>query len=372
MNHTLATLPTPAAVVDLPRLKQNTAQMVQKAHRLGVNLRPHVKTHKCVEAAQYQIGDHFGGITVSTLAEAVFFAKAGFHDITFAVPLAPGRVAKACDVAEQVETFHVLVDHPSAVEALGTEASHRGQTMSVFIKIDCGYHRAGISPADKRLIPLARLIHAHPNLHFQGVLTHGGHSYDCKGLDAIRQVAEQERSLIVEAAERLRADGLPVHVVSVGSTPTMVAVEDLSGVTEMRPGNYALFDQTQADIGTCATTDIAISVITEVIGVYPDRNTLLIDAGALALSKDAGITEVNKGCFGSITHLSGEPIRGLRLTGLSQEHGKISGENVAMFAVGDRIRILPNHSCLVTALHAELHVEEDGQLVDTWCPARGW
>ena len=88
-----------------------------KAHRLGVNLRPHVKTHKCVEAAQYQIGDHFGGITVSTLAEAVFFAKAGFHDITFAVPIAPGRVAKAC-VAEQVETFHVLVDHPSAVEAL--------------------------------------------------------------------------------------------------------------------------------------------------------------------------------------------------------------------------------------------------------------
>ena len=116
--------------------------------------------------------------------------------------------------------------------------------MSVFIKIDCGYHRAGISPADKRLLPLARLIHAHPNLHFQGVLTHGGHSYDCKGLDAIRQVAEQERSLIVEAAERSVPDGLPVHVVSVGSTPTMVAVEDLSGVTEMRPGNYALFDQT--------------------------------------------------------------------------------------------------------------------------------
>ncbi len=372
MHHAITTLPTPAAVIDLARLKRNTTMMARKAHRLGVRLRPHVKTHKCLEAARYQVSDHFGGITVSTLAEAIFFAEGGFQDITFAMPLAPGRVAKACDVAEQVETFHLLVDHHSAVEALSAEAHRRKLSLSVLIKVDCGYHRAGILPDDPKLIALANRIHQDTNLNFQGLLTHGGHSYDCDGLVEMRQVAEQERSMIVSAAERLREVGLPVDTVSVGSTPTMMAVEDLTGVTEMRPGNYALFDQVQADIGSCSMEDIAISVVAEVIGVYPERNTLLIDAGALALSKDAGAIHVNKGGFGTLARPSGEPISTLKLTGLSQEHGKIYGENVGIFHIGDRIRVTPNHSCLVTALHDVLYIEDRGATVDAWRPVRGW
>jgi D-serine deaminase-like pyridoxal phosphate-dependent protein len=150
----------------------------------------------------------------------------------------------------------------------------------------------------------------------------------------------------------------------------------LSGVTELRPGNYALFDVFQARIGSCSTSDVALSVLSEVIGVYPERNAVLIDAGALALSKDPGATHVaeNSG-FGVICDLDLRPIPGLALLGLSQEHGKVlieEGFSGELPKVGDRVRILPNHSCLVTALHPSLHVVDSGALVDEWRPVRGW
>jgi len=373
MKHHLRTVATPAAVIDLSRLKQNTQRMAERAHILGVQLRPHVKTHKCVEAARFQAEGHFGGIAVSTLAEADFFGQNGFQDITFAVPLAPGRAPLAGRVAARLQKLNLLVDHPTAVLAIGDEASRRGQTICVLIKVDCGYHRAGLLPDDPLLLQLAQQIHKHPNLKLQGVLAHGGHSYDCIGVEAIRVVAEQERSMTVDAAERLRKANLPCPTVSIGSTPTMAVVEDLTGITEIRPGNYALFDHFQADIGSCSQDDIALSVISEVIGVYPERNTLLLDAGALALSKDPGATHVGKTPgFGRLCTLDGEALDGLTLSSLSQEHGKVNGADVSRFAIGDRLRIWPHHSCLVTALHDTLHIEQNGEFVDTWQPVRGW
>jgi len=373
MTHHLRTVPTPAAVIDLERLKQNTRKMAARAHRLGVQLRPHVKTHKCVEAAQLQAEGHFGGLAVSTLAEADFFGQRGFDDITFAVPLAPGRAPLAAQVAARLRQLNLVVDHPTAVDAIGEEARRRGQTLSLLIKVDCGYHRAGLLPDDPNLVRLAQQIHSHTHLNLLGVLAHGGHSYECVGVQAIRVVAEQERNMAVNAAAHLRNANLPCPTVSVGSTPTMAVVEDLTGITEIRPGNYALFDHFQADIGSCTPEDIALSVISEVIGVYPERSTLLLDAGALALSKDPGATHVGKTPgFGRLCTLDGHPLEGLTLTDLSQEHGKVKGSDVSRFTIGDRLRILPHHSCLVTALHETLYVEQEGAIVDTWQPVRGW
>ena len=373
MSLALDTVATPAALVDLPRLKRNTERMSDRAQRLGVQLRPHVKTHKCVEAAKYQVAGHFGGITVSTLAEAATFGSAGFEDVTYAVPLSPGRAARAQELSETLAHLHLLVDHMDAVEALGARALARGHTQSVLIKVDCGYGRAGVTPEDPQLLALARKISDHPFLRFQGILTHGGHSYDCRGVEEILAVARQERAAILESAQRLTEASLAVHTISVGSTPTMAVVDHLDGVTEMRPGNYALFDRVQAMIGSCTMDDVALAVLTEVIGVYPERNTMLIDAGALALSKDAGAQHVSKGTsFGAVCDLDRKRIPDLEIVGLSQEHGKIHGTSLEKFSIGDRLLILPNHSCLVTALYERLHVWDGRKITDSWQPARGW
>ncbi len=370
----LESISTPAGVIELSRVLQNTHRMAARAHELGVRLRPHVKTHKCVDVARLQAATHFGGITVSTLAEAAHFADAGFTDITFAVPIAPGRVPRALAIGRQIERLNLLVDDDVSIDAL--EAAGSTTPIAVYLKVDCGYHRAGVNPLSDEGLRLARRLHDSPHIEFVGVLAHAGHSYDCVGVEAIRVVAEAERAVTVGFAERLRAAGIPVAEVSVGSTPTSSWVEDLTGVTEIRPGNYALFDLYQAGIGSCTVDDIALSVVTEVIGVYGDRGVILIDAGALALSKDPGPRHVApEGGFGVVCGLDGVALPGLRLVGLSQEHGKVRVSTPADLTgvkVGDRLRILPNHSCLVTALYDRLHVVQHGEVVDVWRPVRGW
>ena len=366
-------LSTPLALVDRKILRTNTRRMAAKARAHDVRLRPHVKTHKCAEAARFQIDGHFGGITVSTLAEAEFFAQQGFMDITYAVPISQGKLARACALAQSISQLHLLVDHSDLIPPLGNAAATHDIQLSVLIKIDCGYHRAGLRPKDPRLVPLARSLHLHTHLNFEGVLTHAGHSYDCIGEDALKVVAIQERQEILEAARIITDAEIPVRTISVGSTPTMAVVENLKGITEIRPGNYTLFDRTQAAIGSCTIDDIALSVLTEVIGVYPERKMILVDAGALALSKDAGATHAeNNDGFGLVCDTHGALIEGLTVIGLSQEHGKIVYVGEHHFNIGDRLRILPNHSCLVTALFRTLHVIEEGELVDEWIPNRGW
>ena len=373
---TIADISTPSVLIDLDRLTANTEHMGKRAHDLGVRLRPHVKTHKCIEAARYQVDGHFGGITVSTLAEADAFSTAGFTDITYAVPLAPGRAMRASKMAAKIPHFQVLVDHPSAVIALGNAMTDVQEEINVLIKVDCGYGRAGLLPTDPDLVALARQITQTSGLSFNGVLAHAGHAYDCIGANAIKEVAESERRETVKAAESIRLAGIPVDVVSVGSTPTAAHVENLEGVTELRPGNYALFDRFQALIGACDTDQVALSVLSEIIGVYPERDSLLIDAGALALSKDLGATHVsNTDGYGLVCDEDLNPIKGLSLVSLSQEHGKIAitpSFDGTLPNIGSRLRILPNHSCLVTALHEQLYVIKNRHVTELWHPIRGW
>ncbi len=367
----IAELSTPAVLLDQRRLEQNTRAMAQRAHALGVRLRPHVKTHKCVEIGRLQVENHFGGITVSTLAEAHYFAAGGFTDITLAVPLALGRIEELLDFSLQVDAFHVLVDSIRAVEQLSARARNRQQRVSVFLKVDCGYGRAGVVPGTGEAVALARTLHEDPSIEFRGLLTHGGHSYGCHNREEILLVAEQERSVVVDFAAQLRKEGIQFPEVSVGSTPTMCVAKNLSGVTEIRPGNYAIFDAFQAAIGSCSLDDVAISVLSTVIGAYENR--LVLDCGALALSKDQGPVHVDPKCgFGRLFTENFVPLDGLSLIGLSQEHGKVVGPDVQQFQVGDRIRIVPNHSCLTLACFDTAQVIERNKVVDTWSPCRGW
>ena len=365
-------LPTPAFLVDRRVVARNCDRMREKATTSSVIFRPHVKTHKTVEIARMQHGGERGPITVSTMAEAEFFAGAGFVDITYAVPMAPEKLARAVALASRIERLNVLIDHERALAAL--EEFHRAEsaTFDVFLKVDCGYHRAGVDPDDPESVRLALAIARSPAVRFHGLLTHAGHSYHARNISDILRVAAQETAAVTRFRSKL--DGFTNVIRSIGSTPTASVVDRFTDCDEVRPGNYVFYDAFQASIGACFPADCAVSVLATVIGCYPERGALLIDAGALALSKDLGPDHIDPSFgFGRVCDEALHPVA-LELRSLSQEHGKIEGDRaeIARHPIGSRLRVIPNHSCLTSAMYDVYHVVEEGRIVDEWKPVGGW
>ena len=353
-------VPTPALLLDLDVLERNLSRMADRCARLGVALRPHIKTHKCLEIAQRQRALGARGITVSTLYEAGIFAEHGFEDITWAFPVQLTRLDEVRELGERI-TLRLVVDTKEAVEALES----LGLPLHVWIKVDCGYHRAGVDPDSPGALELARSLAGSSRLAFDGILTHAGHTYEARGREAVADVAEDERQVMTGFAERLRGEGIEVPEVSVGSTPGMWTVRGLEGITEARPGNYAFNDFEQVIIGGCEARDCAVTVLASVVSAQPGRDWCITDAGALALSKDPGFADSMGEVFEDYEAgvLSGET----RLTALSQEHGFLSVPR----PVGSRVRVLPNHSCLTAACFDEYLVVRGPEIVDRWKIWRG-
>ncbi|MCC6406292.1 MAG: alanine racemase [Planctomycetes bacterium] len=372
----LRELRTPAALVELDVVARNCRRMGERVARLGAKLRPHVKTHKTVEAARLSVQGHFGGVTVSTLAEARALVDAGFRELVWAVPVALDKLSDVAALAARVESFGVLVDHPRTAAELAGAAKSLGVSLEVWLKVDCGYHRAGVDPKARESVELARALANSPGLRLRGVLTHAGHAYDARSLDELRAIARSERELTVAFAERLRGAGVPIADVSIGSTPTLSVADDLTGVTEVRPGNYVFFDAFQAALGSCTLADAAFSVLASVLGAHPARRELVLDAGALALSKDTGARHVDPRCgYGRVTELDGTLRPELELVSLSQEHGKVrvTGDvDWSRLAPGAKLRVIANHSCLAAAQFERYAVVRGDEVVDEWRPARGW
>ena len=183
-------------------------------------------------------------------------------------------------------------------------------------------------------------------------------------------MAQEERDQTLSLAKILRANGIQVPKTSIGSTPTLYGINNLDGIDEIRPGNYIFYDRSQVAIGACSPDEIAVDVLATVIGRYPKRQTAIIDAGALAMSKDVG-----EACpdYGEVLNIHGKPIPGLHLVSLSQEHGKITVEpGVDLPEIHTKLRIRPNHSCLTAALFGEYHIHRRGEVIDIWRPVRGW
>ncbi len=363
---TLTDLPTPALLLDLDRLEANLDCMAARCKRLGVALRPHIKTHKSPHIGRLQAERGARGITVATLFEARAFAETGFDDITWAFPIPLTRIRDAIELSHEI-TLRLLVDSAEAIEALEQANEPLRQPLKTLLKVDCGYHRAGVEPDSAEALRLATRIAHSAKLDFDGILTHSGQAYDAVGTDQLARIAEHERRVMVAFADRLREQGIEVPTISVGSTPAMSAVETLNGVTEARPGNYAFFDGMQVDIGSCQVSDCALTVLTSVVSSSPEHS--ILDAGALALSKDAGHPGVSRPSFGSgfLDHGAGTLDPSLDVFALSQEHGWITGSH----PVGSRVRLLPRHSCLTSAQFDEYIVVRGDEVVDRWPILRG-
>lgn len=376
---TLADLDTPAALLDEPRMSRAIARMQQRMDTLGVALRPHVKTAKCVEVARRQREAGARGITVSTLKEASEFFAAGFDDITYAIGLAPHRIGAALDLVRRGCRLKVVVDSLVAASALAAASRREGARLDVLTEIDTDGHRAGISPEAPLLIEVGTVLHGAGLL--AGVLTHCGASYECRGTAELEAMAEQERSRCVRAAERLRAAGLPCPIVSVGSTPTALFARTLPGVTEVRAGVYVFYDLVMAGLGVCAPDDIALSVLATVIGHQPDKGWVLTDGGWMAMSRDRGTqAQPQDQGYGLVCDETGAVLEGWIVNQANQEHGIVehrggaaaAGDVQRRFPIGTRLRVLPNHACATAAQHAGYTVVDGAQVQARWPRFSGW
>ncbi|WP_167377922.1 DSD1 family PLP-dependent enzyme [Pseudomonas floridensis] len=378
MPTALSSLDTPVALIDVPRMQGNIQRMQHRMNRLGVRLRPHVKTSKSLPVIQAQLAAGASGVTVSTLKEAGHCFANGIDDVFYAVAMAPGKLKQALALRRKGCRLSILTDSLAAAQSIVAFGQQHDERFEVWIEIDCDGHRSGLATRDAVLVEVARVL-IEGGMQLRGVMTHAGSSYDLDTPQALQAIAEQERRLCVEAAERIRNAGLPCPEVSIGSTPTALSVQSLKGVTEVRAGVYVFFDLVMHNIGVCAADELALSVLTTVIGHQQDKGWIIVDAGWMAMSRDRGTQRQRKDFgYGQVCTETGDWIDGARVTGANQEHGIITladedtHDITARFPIGSRLRILPNHACATGAQFPDYHaLDAEGQ-VHIWSRLHGW
>jgi D-serine deaminase-like pyridoxal phosphate-dependent protein len=357
---------TPALLLDLVQFDRNARRLrsfIEESSR-GLRLRPHMKTVKSVELGRRLTGAlGASAITVSTLAEAETYADAGFRDILYAVGIAPAKLDRVAALLRRGVDCQIITDNVDAARAIGEYSKANGVALPVLIEVDCDGHRAGVKPEDRdTLIAIASALGS-----VRGVMTHGGGSYGSATSDQRETMAAREAESVRRAAATLREAGYQVPVVSAGSTPTALAHADRSGVTEMRAGVFPFFDLVMAGLGVCSYDDIALSVLTTVIGHQCDKGWILCDAGWMALSRDRGTEGQALDCgYGLVCDSEGRILPDLLVSATNQEHGIISmregsGAPLPDLPVGTQLRILPNHACATAAQHCGYHaIGEEG------------
>lgn len=366
-------LPTPCLVLDRGILQANLDTMSRAVARHGVALRPHMKTAKSIDVARLAMASKdaaVGGITVSTIAEAEYFAAHGITDILYAVGITPQKLDQIAKLNQAGAAIMVVTDDADMAAAI---AAHPRPPQTL-IEIDCGEARGGIAPDD----PALRVIAERLGKRFAGVMTHAGHSYAGRSIADMRVLAEAERQAALRAVAHLRAGGFAIEIISVGSSPTALHAETLDGVSETRPGVYMFGDLFQAQIGTNGLDGIAVTVLASVIGRRPVERRVLVDAGALALSKDRSTQAVKMDYgFGLALDINGHPSLGHSIVSrANQEHGVIDLDPTARLPampIGSKLRIAPNHTCLTSAAHDRYYVVDGGDTVMAiWPRVNGW
>ncbi len=370
---------TPCLIVDKQKLTANIDRMNARSKKLGVSFRPHVKTTKCIPIALLINDGMVGPITVSTLREAEYFADAGFKDIIYAVSIVPSKLPRVNALLERGVDLKLLIDDLGVAMELNDYDLNIDGKYRVLIEIDVDMHRAGKSSDDPTVIEIARILHEGQNSEFCGVLTHAGESYTCSSEEELINAAEDERALIVMAAQNIRAAGIPCNIVSCGSTPTATFAKNLGGVTELRAGVYVFQDLFQSGRNVCEKDELALTVLTTVISHKTNQNRIITDAGGMALSKDQSTHGTNFDCgYGLVSDLDGKIIENLFVKGANQEHGIITTQDGSKidydrFHIGTKLRIFPNHACMTAAAYESYNIiNQKENKLEIWYRCNGW
>ena len=344
----------PAVVVDETRARASIARMAAKAAASGVRLRPHFKTHRNVGVGRWFREAGVRHATVSSLAMAAQFARDGWHDLTVAILVNPRELPQlaelAWSLADRGGALGLVVDTPEAARAVRHLV---GDTAPLWLKVDTGYGRSGVPWDDS-----PRLQAVTASAAFAGLLTHAGHSYrtPAAGLPALFA----ETALRLAAARQATGRDL---LLSVGDTPTCTAASRFDGVDEVRPGNFVFYDLMQRAQGVCTDAELAAAVACPVIGLDRARGRIILQGGAVHLSKEALVTAAGPvfGYLGTVTPEGfGRVLEQAPLTAMSQEHGIVSlaaggwDELAGGLRTGDLVPVFPVHSCLACDLHPQM------------------
>ena len=355
-------LETPALVVDLDRMERNLDRVAEYAKKHGLALRPHIKTHKSPVLAREQLQRGAAGLTCATPFEAEVMRDVCDDLLVMYPPVGPRRADRLARVARDVR-LTVALDSEIAAQELSRAAQDAGSVVHVLIELDAGMHRVGIPIIDDA-VRLARVVRSLPKLELDGMAFYPGH--------VRAHVSEHERQLdelgrfVLRAREVFVREGVPLRVVSAGSTPTLFETHEIQGVTEMRPGTYIFNDRTTAEIGACGWQDCALTVLATVVSTAVPGQAV-VDTGSKALGREPlrGGSAEGFGCV--------EDRREIVVQTMSEEHGILDlSRSDWRPRVGERVRIIPNHVCIVVHLADIVYGRRDAAVVSSWpVAARG-
>ena len=353
---TFAALRTPAVLIERPRLDANIRQMQAAATAAGIRLRPHAKTHKSPLVARRQIEAGAVGICCAKLGEAEVFAAAGISDIRLPYPLQPSNADRVLAL-QRTARLSFIVDDLRVARGWSEAMQAANARAEVLVKVDVGFHRCGIAAAPATAVPFLREVAALPGLRLAGILSHAGHAYHAHSEEELRGMAEAERATMAQLAREARGEGLTIDEVSAGATPPARFSLAVGGgtFTEFRPGNYVYFDRTMMGLGAATLDDCALSVLATVVSApAPDR--VVLDCGSKTLAADgargfAGVTG-HGAVLRELTATAGQHADPhLIVERLSEEHATVRVTPGARpLGPGDRVRVVPNHACVVSNL----------------------
>ena len=359
---TVGQIDTPALLVDLDRMEANLRSMQARADAWGVKLRPHTKTHRTPELAKLQLRFGARGITVAKLGEAEVMAAQGLEDIFIANEIVGSlKLRRLKALHERIPRLAVGVDHPDHLRMLGEFFQDPLKPLEIMIDVETGDPRTGAAPGEP-VLALAREICAFPGFSLRGIYTHDGQSYDAESLQEVREVFRESQKTMLQTVSLLKASGIEVEEISVGSTPSLLVGEVLPGITEIRPGTHIFMDADQAQLlGTyehCAQT-VLVTVISR-----PAPERVVVDGGTKAFTyyaQSQGVTAA-KGRGRLKEHPE------IFLNRMSDEHASFDipeGSSLS-FSIGDRMEIIPNHACPTTNLYEYIHGVRRGKVEVRW------
>jgi D-serine deaminase-like pyridoxal phosphate-dependent protein len=360
----LADLRTPAVLVDINRLAANIARMQAAANAGGLQLRPHAKTHKSPVIARQQLAAGAVGVCCAKLGEAEVFADAGIQDIRLPYPIHPSNADRVIALMDRVR-LSIITDLAEVARAWSKTMTKAGRTLDVLVKVDVGFHRCGIDPHRPDAADFVAEVGSLPGLRLRGLLSHAGHAYHAGSEQELQSIAAEEVRLLHQVADCARRKGATIDEISVGATPTARFSATANGVTELRPGNYVYFDRTQVALGAATLHDCALTVLATVVTRHHDR--LIFDSGSKSLTNDTARGAGNEGYGAVLTDVeSASAVDGsLRVERLSEEHATVRMLNgTSALQPGDRVRIVPNHSCVVSNLVDEIALVDGTRVVD--------